>query len=145
MLEILPATVSQINDIRRLARDGELFDYGFVYNILISKKWLFIAKNGLEVVGYVAIIPCKMFNVGFCLQVSISNQHRKTGYGKILLDLAHSTLRNTFNIKKVYAHTLKPETQNYFTSRFGYQPVIELFGITLISRNLQDFSLHEEP
>ena len=130
------ATLEDLNRIIELAKEASLFNYGStLYATLIRRGKVFVAVDGHYIIGYVIVFKLFM-QTAFCLQVAVSTDSREKGFGSTLIEYAESHMK-TNNVKRMFAHTTKNRSFQYFINKLNYHPLISLGWFRIIQKNLR--------
>jgi len=133
---IREAVESDIPNIQAIGKAQRLFNYGFyIYRKLIKRHFSFVMELADQIVGYIIAFPISPNN-GFCLQVGVNSKHQNQGIGTELFSFAEKHLKNTFNTKFLFAHTIKKKSLTYFTRKLAYNPWWGFLGFNLIYKEL---------
>jgi ribosomal protein S18 acetylase RimI-like enzyme len=126
---------SDIPSIQSIGRAVGLFNYGFLYKVLIQQNLLFIVEVDALVVGYVVAFPL-FLKQGFCLQIGVSKSHQGLGVGTDLMQFIENYMRDTYSTYRLFAHTIKDSSLAYFAKKLSYRPWFRVLGLTIIYKKV---------
>lgn len=130
-----PAKESDISALQSIGNTVGLFNYGFLYRKFVRKNLVFVMELENQIAGYVIAFPL-FLGQGFCLQVGVSPEHQGQGIGTALMSLIEKHMRESHQIHRLFAHTIKDRSLVYFAKKLNYQCWFSLFGLTVIYKDI---------
>jgi len=130
------AKIKDVSTIKKIAIRQSLFPYPtLIYATLACMGYLHIVEENDEIVGFICFCPMPLSADAFILQICLKDTYQSKGLGKQILSKLCQTLRKQFKITQVWAHTLKERSLKFF-KRQKWNPMLSIFNITLIRKNL---------
>jgi len=130
------STEEEVSQIQAIGKSQGLFNYGhLIYKQFAKQNLSFVIELANRIVGYVIALPL-IAGRGFCLQVGVSSECQNQGLGTKLISFIEDHMKVTYNIKYLFAHTLREKSLHYFKTKLAYRYFIELPGLAILCKEL---------
>jgi len=131
------ATPKHCKDIIKLAKEGNILNYGTMfYSILMAFSWIYVViGEDDQVIAYTcyAIIPGS--NSAFSFQTAVAPKYRSKKIGREFLAHIEGILKKQ-QITTLYAHCLKPRVVNLM-KKLNWKVVIKVLKIALVKKKIR--------
>jgi ribosomal protein S18 acetylase RimI-like enzyme len=133
---IRSAIETDVPAIQNIAQKQSLFDYGsLLYRKFAQHHLSFVIEIANQIVGYIIAFPL-FAKTGFCLQVGVSSNHQNKGLGTRLVSFVENHMKTVYGTQRLFAHTLKKKSLDYFKNKLAYQSWLELPIVTILCKDL---------